>query len=410
MSSKRTGAAGKAAIAAEPVTGTAAADAGSAAGAAAAEEAESGDAWFAPALKSPEPAEAASQATGWLADDDRGVSDGTAGPGSGPDASVRGGPVTGGPVTGGPATGGAAANGARSGDATETQAEWFLRTGRAGLLPDSMTVSWDDDSTDAPHAGQHVRVDAAGAPPWAAEAPDGPATATPPPWETGPWPGPGGAGPAASGTGRHRGAGNPAAGGDAVDGRIPAASAGTASSDPGGAAGRAGAAAQAVGLLSPRAILVAGLVPLVLPGLVAGVLGLRQAGARSVRKASVLAIAASIAWAVIIIVIVASGSGSSAGACAAYPAAVHQAYNKAMADLHDRVPAAAAAADLETAASVANASAAAAGQIGVRTALFAMANDLAQARDDVVAHRPVPATLRMHLTEDGATPPGACAT
>src|SRR5271165_3987032 len=53
------------------------------------------------------------------------------------------------------------------------QAEWFLRTGRAGLLPDSMTVAWDDDVAPSPSADHDdVRVAAAGAPPWAGETTD----------------------------------------------------------------------------------------------------------------------------------------------------------------------------------------------------------------------------------------------
>src|SRR5260370_390514 len=46
------------------------------------------------------------------------------------------------------------------------QAEWFLPTGRAGLLPDSMTESWDDDEPQESPA----HTAAAGAPPWAADA------------------------------------------------------------------------------------------------------------------------------------------------------------------------------------------------------------------------------------------------
>ena len=70
------------------------------------------------------------------------------------------------------------------------QAEWFLPTGRAGLLPESMTESWDDEP-----AGDAGRTEAAGAPPWAGEE-LAPAASSPPPWESGPWPGPGGGGPA----------------------------------------------------------------------------------------------------------------------------------------------------------------------------------------------------------------------
>jgi hypothetical protein len=102
-------------------------------------------------------------------------------------------------------------------------------------------------------------------------------------------------------------------------------------------------------------------------------------------------------------------SGGGAQSCGGYPAAVHQAYEKALSDLSGNAPASTQAADLETAASEANANAAAAGQIGVRTALFAMANDMTQARDYVLARRPIPATLQQHLTDDGVVPAGSCA-
>ena len=366
MSPDRTGAVGKPA---DTVTETAAADTGTADTAAAADEADPADPWFAVGPKVATPAGVGTEADDRAVTNDRdGVSQASA------DAD---------------------ADGAPSGSSAETQAEWFLRTGRAGLLPDSMTVSWEDDGADAPERPHDLRVEAAGAPPWAAETADV-AIAAPPPWETGPWPGPGG-GADRSGADRRRG------GGDSI-----ASTQSVSSTDSGG--GHFAAAAPGDGRWSARTVLVAGLVPLVLPGLAVGVLGLRQAGAPSVRKASVVAICASLAWAVIIVLIVAGASGGPAGACSGYPAAVHQAYQKAMADLRDHAPASVQTADLGTAASMANASAAAAGQIGVRTALFAMADDMAQARADVVAGRPVPGTLRTHLIEDGAAPAGSCTT
>src|SRR5215469_9642494 len=48
-------------------------------------------------------------------------------------------------------------------------AEWFLPTGRAGLLPESMTVSSEDDQSGQPRAQDRAQVQAAGAPPWAGE-------------------------------------------------------------------------------------------------------------------------------------------------------------------------------------------------------------------------------------------------
>jgi hypothetical protein len=354
MSSDRTGAVGKAAIAPEPANGAAAAESGSA-DRASEDEAQPADPWFGPGPKV-----------------------------AGTDDIA---PVAAGPVDA-EADGGQAAR----------QAEWFLRTGRAGLLPDSMTVAPADDDAASTHAEHEARTPAAGAPPWAGER--APVAGAPPPWETGPWPGPGGFKSARSGVpgdGRHDAAELAAGVGDAIGGSGSASGRGTAG----------GAAAQ--GRWSGRTVVTAGLLPFVVPGLVLGILSLRQAAGQSVRRASWLAIGASIAWAVIIILIVAGMSGGSPGDCAGYPAAVHQAYEKALADLSDHAPVSVQAAALDTAASRANASAAAAGQIGVRTALFAMANDMAQARVDVVALRPVPATLRQRLAADGATPTGSCA-
>jgi hypothetical protein len=283
---------------------------------------------------------------------------------------------------------------------TAQQAEWFLRTGRAGLMPDAMTVGWDnDDATVDPPADRGVRVEAAGAPPWAGEAADALASA-PPPWETGPWPGPGGLSsldPAATGDAQANGS---AVAGGAVNG---------GPSGRGSRPGTGGASMAGQGRWSARTVVAAGLMPLVVPGLVLGILSLRRPSGPAVRKASWFAIGASMAWAVIIILIVAGTSGGSAPSCGTYPAAVHQAYERALADLSDHAPASVQAADLGTAANLANASAAAAGQIGVRTALFALANDMAEARADVVAQRPVPAALREHLVKDGAPPAGSCA-
>jgi hypothetical protein len=265
-----------------------------------------------------------------------------------------------------------------SDDPDVTRVDWFLPGGRAGLLPDSMTVSADEgeDEAEAGHSQQQAALAAAaGAPPWAAE-PAGSAEGAPPPWENGPWPGPGAARPAAAPPDRPS---QPAARED----------------EP--------------GPWTPRTVLVTGLLPLVVPGLVVGLLGLRRSvpGAPG-RRASVLALAASLAWAVVIVVVVvtASGSGSSGGC--SYPAAVHHAYATAMADLTGSASAATQAADLGSAANQANSAAASAGDIGVRTALFAMAGDLQQARADVIAGKAVPPTLRAHLTADGPALTASC--
>jgi hypothetical protein len=366
MSSDRIGAVGKAATAAEDRDAAAAANPGSA-DRLAADQSQLADPWFAPGVKD-DPA-----ADGALAD---------AAPA---DAAAD------------------EAAHAKDGTAhTAQQAEWFLPTGRAGLLPDSMTVAWDDDEA---HSGQAARVQAAGAPPWAAETADALASA-PPPWETGPWPGPPGLRPPGVADGEVQADGVVGAG--AGNGTRSAVDGAPARGGVGPEAGVGGASMAVQGRWSPRTVLTAGLVPLVVPGLVVGVLSLRQSARPADRRASWLAIVASITWAVIIVLIIAGTSGGSATSCGSFPATVHQAYEKALTDLADHASASVQAADLGTAANRANASAAAAGQIGVRTALFAMANDMAQARADVVAQRPVPSTLRQHLIKDGAAPAGSC--
>ena len=276
-------------------------------------------------------------------------------------------------------------------------AEWFLPTGRAGLLPESMTVSSEDDQSGHPRAEHPARIQSAGVPPWAGEA-TGPTTGAPPPWETGPWPGPGG--DRTSPKADARAGGGTVPGGAAANGWPAAAGAGQ----------RPPGQQQASRPRSARTILVTGLVPLVIPGLVAGVFGFRRSPSGGpVRRASILAIAASLAWAVIIVVLVASNSGGSAGSCV-YPASVHQAYTEVEADLSTHPAAAKQIADLDVAVSRANASAAATatGDISVRSALFALAGDLQQARADLTGGRAVSASLRARLAADGTALTAAC--
>jgi hypothetical protein len=235
-------------------------------------------------------------------------------------------------------------------------ADWFLRTGRAGLLPDSMTESTDawQDST-LPHPDRSAHAEAAGSPPWAPE-PTEAAAGVLPPWETGPWPGPGG---------------QPASRQDPPPSRL----------DP-----------PPSRLDSPAA---------------AG--DPATAAVNASRRPVQLALAAGIAVVVlvVIIVVIVTTAGGPAGGCGTYPAAVKQAYDRAMSDLLTHAPASVQSAAFAAAASRANASAAAAGQIGVRTAMFAMAGDLDQAHADLVANRPLPASLRQHLAADG-TAPASC--
>jgi len=230
---------------------------------------------------------------------------------------------------------------------SDEQAEWFLPTGRAGLLPDSMTESWDDnDTAQADHSG---RAEAVGAPPWGRDSASG-GLEEPPPWETGPWPGPGG-----------DTASRPAA----------------RTADPGAAE------------LSPgdRG-----------PG--------RESGQRS--RLIIAGSAAVLILVVVIVVIVIATSGGPVVGCATYPAPVRAAYARAMSDLSGHASASVQAADLERAASLANASAASAGQITARTALFTMASDLDEASSDVARHRQITPDLQQRLTADGTALPRTC--
>ncbi len=224
--------------------------------------------------------------------------------------------------------------------------DWFLRTGRAGLFPDSMTEPAQGETPPRPDRPGHG--EAAGSPPWEGE-PKEAATGVPPPWENGPWPGHGDLLPASRGGPR------------------------AASSDPAAIATAAGA--------SPR------------------------------RPSMQLALAAGagvVVVIVIIVVIVTAMSGSPGGGCGTYPTAVRQAYVRAMTDLRNRAPVSVQSTALAQAASVANASAAATGQLRVRTAMFAMASDLDQAHADVAANRTLSATLRQRLSADGTALPASC--
>jgi len=153
---------------------------------------------------------------------------------------------------------------------------------------------------------------------------------------------------------------------------------------------------------------VAGIVTLVVPGLVLGILGLRRAGPGGEgRLAYWTAIGLSVVWAIVIAVLVA-GSGSPAAGCVGYPGSVRAVYAKAMSDIDRKAPPAVEAADLATAASKANSAAANTTQIPVRAALFRMASDLQQVQADVVKSRPVPPDVLTTLKADGTTFPRSC--
>lgn len=241
----------------------------------------------------------------------------------------------------------AAESGPTGAAGTSGQAAWFLPAGRAGLLPDSITESWDDTGTALPDRANGAEP--AGAPPWGRDGASG-AVGEPPPWETGPWPGPGEA----------------------------------AAQQPGLSAARPDAAEPAGGELEPD----------------------RERPQRS--RLIMAGAAAVLVLIVAIVVIVVATSGGSASGCATYPAPVRQAYARAMSDLTGNAPASVQAADLERAATVANSSAAAAGQITARTALFAMASDLDEAYSDITKHRVIASDLQQRLTADGTALPRSC--
>lgn len=233
------------------------------------------------------------------------------------------------------------------------QAEWFLPTGRAGLLPDSVTESWDDNGTARPD-----RATAAGAPPWGSDGATA-AAGEPPPWEVGPWPGPGE---------------------DAIQ------------RPPLGAAGPAAAETDASELRAAQ------------PDT-----DLDPGGDRRQRSRLIMFGGGGVLVLIVaIVVIVLAVSGGSPTGCATYPAAVRQAYARAMSDVSGHASASVQAADLERAATLANASAAAAAQISARTALFAMAGDLDEASSDIARHRPITADLQQRLTADGTALPRSC--
>src|SRR6202042_1002075 len=125
----------------------------------------------------------------------------------------------------------------------------------------------------------------------------------PPPWEPGPWPAPGEARAARSGTRRQ-----------------PESQ--TAVRGQSAASGQNAPAGLPAGIVHAAAV-----VPLVVPGLIAGILGLwRSRTAGSSQLASWAAIALSVIWALVIVLVFAGGSGGQTSACASYPASVRHAY------------------------------------------------------------------------------------
>jgi hypothetical protein len=220
---------------------------------------------------------------------------------------------------------------------------WFLRTGRAGLLPDSITESRDDSRP------EQERLETAGAPPWAGDRATTAADA-PPPWESGPWPGPGAKRPQSAGP------------------------AGTTPASP---------AAADTGNWQATAAAGVSILPLVLPGLALGTIGLRRARITGTgRAASWLAIGISLIWAVILTVWLASSGGTTASACGGYENAVSIQVSQVLRDLASGAPQAVLTADLRQAITQANNAAAQAQQVTARDAMATLTARLQQVAAD----------------------------
>jgi hypothetical protein len=254
--------------------------------------------------------------------------------------------------------------------------EWFLRTGRAGLMPESMSETWGDEDTHV-----FVRLDTASAPPWAGDQQDQ-EVEEPPPWESGPWPGPGEERP----TRPPRSAG----------GQSPTRR--TTSDD--------------AGNWQAMAAPVAGVLPLVLPGVVLGVLGLRRARSTGTGQLpSWIGIALSAIWAIVLIVLLASGGSSGPSCSASSQAAVSGAMSTVLRDLSSGAPASTVKADLSQAMSQANAAAAGAQQVSTRSAYVTLTTGLSRALGTVQGSRHPASTyaaLSGELSADNAAVTSAC--
>jgi hypothetical protein len=266
---------------------------------------------------------------------------------------------------------------ATAGPAEPQQAdEWFLRTGRAGLLPDSVSEIWDDEDT-------HVftRLDTAGAPPWAGEQP-AEQVEEPPPWESGPWPGPGEGRPVRPARAAPAGARRPG-------------------HDP----------ADEVGNWQATVAVFAGIAPLILLGAVLGVLGLRRARTTGTgRLQSLLGIAFSAIWAVVLIIVLATGGQSGPGCSGSSQAAVHSAMAAVLHDLSAGAAVSTVETDLNRAISQTNTAAAAAQQVSARGALVTLTTGLERAMATIQgSHKAASyAALGTQLTADNAAMTRAC--
>ena len=214
-----------------------------------------------------------------------------------------------------------------------------MRTGRACLLPDSITESREES-----RPGQE-RLETAGAPPWAGDRATAAADA-PPPWESGPWPGPG----------------------------SEPRPAGTAPASP---------AAADTGNWQATAAAGVSILPLVLPGLALGAIGLRRSRVTGTgRAASWLAIGISLIWAVVLSVWLASSGGTTASACGGYENAVSIQVSQVLRDLASGAPQTVLTADLRQAITQANNAAAQAQQVTARDAMATLTARLQQVAAD----------------------------
>ncbi len=125
------------------------------------------------------------------------------------------------------------------------------------------------------------------------------------------------------------------------------------------------------------------ILPVVLPGLALGIVGLRRARVTGTgRAASWLAIAISVIWAVILTVWLASSGGTTAGACGGYENAVSIQVSQVLRDLASGAPQTVLAADLRQAVSQANNAAAQAQQVAARNAMATLTASLQQVASD----------------------------
>jgi hypothetical protein len=256
------------------------------------------------------------------------------------------------------------------------QAEWFLPTGRAALLPGSMTESWEQT------AHQVDRPEIAAEPPWAGERAAA-GSEEPPPWESGPWPGPGEARPpgqsAPAGAGEHP------------------------------VAAQAPAPAQQ-GNWQAGAALATGILPVVVPGVVLGILGLRRASVTGTgRLWSWLGIGLSVIWAVILIVQLAGG-GQSGQACGGYQGDVNQPVSLVLRDLAGSAPPRALDQDLQRAISKVNSAAADEQVVAARDVMVSLTAGLQQALTAATADHSAASYALIHrqLSMDVAAATAAC--